>query len=157
MKLSPLGCSVLGALVALIFPDLLLSLRSPGSALGSTCFPFLPCSPGPFSGQGASASPVLILFPSFRKSLLPEIWYLHNCCLSLLGLLQQNTRGIKPVNPKQNQSCIFTERTDAEADVPIFWPPDGKSQLIGKNPDTGRDGGQEKKGATDDKMVGWHH
>ena len=51
---------------------------------------------------------------------------------------------------------MFTERTDAEADAPILWPPDGKSQLIGKNPDIGRDGGQEKKGATDDKMVGWH-
>ena len=100
MKLSLLGCSVLGALVALVFPGLLLSLLSPGSVLGSTCFPFLPCSPGPFSGQGAAASPGLILFPSLRKSLLPEVWYLQNCCLSLLGLLQQNTRGIKPVNPK---------------------------------------------------------
>ena len=42
---------------------------------------------------------------------------------------------IKPVHPKRNQSCIFTGRTDVEAETPILWPPDGKNRLIGKDPD----------------------
>ena len=46
---------------------------------------------------------------------------------------------IKPVNPKENQPCIFTGRTDTEAEAPIPWPPDVKSQLIGKDPDAGKD------------------
>ena len=57
--------------------------------------------------------------------------------------------------PKGNQSWIFTGRTDAEA--PIFWPPDAKNWLIGKNPKAGKDWRQEEKGTTEDKMVGWHH
>ena len=43
------------------------------------------------------------------------------------------------------------------AETPILWPPDSKSQLIGKDPDDGKDGGQEEKGATEHEMVGWHH
>jgi len=46
---------------------------------------------------------------------------------------------IKPVNPKRNQPYIFIGRTDAEVEVPILWPPDAKSQLIGKDPDAGKD------------------
>ena len=61
---------------------------------------------------------------------------------------------IQPVHPKGNQSWIFIERTDAEAETPILWPPDAKSQFIGKNPDTGKDRRQEEKGMPEDKMVG---
>ena len=64
---------------------------------------------------------------------------------------------IKPVNPKGNQSWIFIGRTDAEANTPILWPPDGKSWLTGKDPDAGKHGRQEEMGMTDDEMVGWHH
>ena len=64
---------------------------------------------------------------------------------------------IKPVNPKGNQSWIFIGRTDAEAEAPIIWPPDAKSQTFGKDPDSGKDGGQEEKGMTEDEMVEWHH
>ena len=52
---------------------------------------------------------------------------------------------------------MFIGRIDAEAEAPILWPPDAKSQLIGKDPDAGRDWGQEEKGTIEDKMVGWHH
>ena len=62
---------------------------------------------------------------------------------------------IKPVNPKGNQSWIFIRRTDAEAEAPILWPPDGKSWLIRKDPDNGKD--WRLKGMTEDKIVGWHH
>ena len=63
---------------------------------------------------------------------------------------------IKPVNPKGNQLWIFIGRTDTEAEAPMFWPPDAKSWLIGKDPDAGKDWGQEEKGITDE-MAGWHH
>ena len=59
--------------------------------------------------------------------------------------------------PEGNQPWIFIERTDAEAEAPILWPPDVKSQLTGKDPDAGKDGGQEEKGTTEDEMVRWHH
>ena len=62
---------------------------------------------------------------------------------------------IKPVNPKGNQSWIFIGKTDA--DTPILWLLDRKSQLIGKDTDAGQDGGQEEKGEAEDEMVGWHH
>ena len=58
---------------------------------------------------------------------------------------------IKPVNPKGNQSWIFTGRTDAEA--PILWPPDAKSRPIRKDPDATKDLRQEEKGTTEDKMI----
>ena len=63
---------------------------------------------------------------------------------------------IRPINPKGNQPWIFIGRIDAEAEVLICWLPDAQSQLIGKNPDAGKDWGQEK-GAREDEMDGWHH
>ena len=63
---------------------------------------------------------------------------------------------IQLVQPKGDQSWVFLGRTDSEAETPILWPPDVKSRLIGKDPDTGRDWGQEK-GTTEDEMAGWHH
>ena len=68
-----------------------------------------------------------------------------------------DSKEIKPVNSKGNQSWIFIGRTDAEAEAPILWPPDAKSWLTGKDPDAGKDWRQEEKGMTEDKMVGWHH
>ena len=64
---------------------------------------------------------------------------------------------IRPFNPKGNQLCIFIGRTDAEAEAPILWPPDVKSQLIGKDPDAGKDRRQKEKGVTEDEIVGWLH
>ena len=52
---------------------------------------------------------------------------------------------------------MFIGMTDAEAEAPILWPPDAKNWLIRKDPDAGKDWGQEEKGATDDEMAGWHH
>ena len=52
---------------------------------------------------------------------------------------------------------MFIGRIDVETETPILWPPDAKNQLIGKDPDAGKDRRQEKKGKTEDKMVGWHH
>ena len=64
---------------------------------------------------------------------------------------------IQPVHAKGDQSWVFIGRTDAEAEALILRPPDSKSLLTGKDPDAGRDWGQEEKGMTEDEMVGWHH
>ena len=61
---------------------------------------------------------------------------------------------IKPVNPERNQHWILIGRTDAEAKAPVLWPSDVKSRLIGKDPDAGKDWGQEKKRVAKDEMVG---
>ena len=64
---------------------------------------------------------------------------------------------IQPVHPEGNQSWVFIGWTDAEAETLILRPPDAKSWLIRKDPDAGRDCGQEEKGTTEDEMAGWHH
>ena len=66
-------------------------------------------------------------------------------------------KDIKAVNPKRNHAWIFIGRNDAEAETPILWPPDVKNWLIAKDPDAGKNWGQENKGMTEDEMVGWHH
>ena len=68
-----------------------------------------------------------------------------------------DSKEIKPVNLKGNQLWIFIEGTDAETEGPILWPPDETSWLTGKDPDAGKDWGQEEKGATEDEIVGWYH
>ena len=64
---------------------------------------------------------------------------------------------IQPVHSEGDQPWDFFGRTDAEAEAPILWPPDEKRRLIVKDPDAGRDWGQEEKGTTEDEMAGWHH
>ena len=64
-----------------------------------------------------------------------------------------DSKEVKPVNPKGHQPWIFIRRTDAEAEAPVLWPPDAKSQLIKKDPDAGKDWEQEEKGVTEDKMI----
>ena len=64
-----------------------------------------------------------------------------------------DSKEIKPVTLKENQLWIFTGRTDAKAEALILWPPDVKSQLIGKDSDAGKDWRQKKKGVTEDEMV----
>ena len=68
-----------------------------------------------------------------------------------------DSRDIKSINPKGNQSWIFIGRTDVEAETPILWPPEAKNWLIGKDLDAQTDWGQEEKGTTEDEVAGWHH
>ena len=91
-----------------------------------------------------------------------EGWVLKNWCFLIMVLEKTldsplDSKEIKPFNPKGNQPWIFTGETDAEAEAPILWPTESKSQLIGKDPDAGKDWRQEEKGMTEDEMVGWHH
>ena len=68
-----------------------------------------------------------------------------------------NCKEIQPIHLKGDQSWVFIERTDVEAETLILWLPDAKSWLIGKDPDAGKDWGQEEKGTTEDEMVEWYH
>ena len=71
------------------------------------------------------------------------------------GLLSMGSHKVR--HDWSNLAAAFIGRTDAEAEAPILWPPDAKSRLIGKEPDAGKDWGQEAKGVTEDEMVGWHY
>ena len=91
-----------------------------------------------------------------------EGWALKNWCFWTVVLEKTlesplDCKEIKSVNPKGNQSGIFIGRTDAEAEAPILWPPNVKSQLIRKEPNAGKGWRQKKKGTTEEKKVGWHH
>ena len=86
-----------------------------------------------------------------------ESWTVKKAECQRIDAFELYCKEIKPVHPKGHQSWIFIGRTDAKAGAPVLWPPDAKSQLIGKDPDAGKDWGQEEKGATEDEMVGWHH
>ena len=89
--------------------------------------------------------------------LLPDPWFLWDHFLIHYRIFHGMNEEIKPVNPKGNQSWIFFGRADAEAEALIPWPPDVKGWLIRKDPDAGKDWGQEEKGMTEDEMIWWHH
>ena len=91
-----------------------------------------------------------------------ESWVLKNWCFWTVVLEETlesplDCKEIQPVHPKGDQSWVFIGRTDAEAETPVLRPPHAKSWLIGKDPDAGRDWGQEEKGMAEDEMTGWHH
>ena len=88
---------------------------------------------------------------------IPPTWKFWTVVLEKTPESPLDSKEIQPVRPKGNQPWIFIERTDAEAEAPILWLPDVKNWLIGKDPDAGKDGGQEEKGTTEDEIVGWHH
>ena len=97
-----------------------------------------------------------------REFVQKEDWALKNWGFQTVVLEKTlesplDSKEIKPVNPKGNQPWIFTGRTVAEVKALILWPPDAKSLLLGKDPDTEKDWGQEEKGVIEGVMVGWHH
>ena len=91
-----------------------------------------------------------------------ESWAPKNLCFWTVVLEKTlesplDYKEIQPVYLKGDQSWVFIGRTDAEAETPILWPPDAKRWLIWKDPDAGKDWGQEEKGMTEDEMDRWHH
>ena len=92
----------------------------------------------------------------YKESWVPKNWCFWAVVLEKTLDSPLDCKEIQPVHSKGNQSWIFTERADAEAETPIFWPPDEKNGLILKDPDAGKDWRQEEKGTTEDEMVGWH-
>ena len=93
----------------------------------------------------------------FKEGWVPKNWCFWTVMLEKTLESPLDCKEIQPVNPKGNQSWIFTGRTDAEAETPTPWPPDAKSWLIRKDSDAGKDWRQDKKETTEDEMVGWHH
>ena len=93
----------------------------------------------------------------YKVNWVPKNWCFWTVVLEKTLESPLDCKEIQPVHPKGNQSWIFIGRTDAEAETPIFWPPDVKNWLNGKDPDAGRDWRQEEKGITEDEMVGWYH
>ena len=113
---------------------------------------------GPYSqSQDFSSSHAWMWELDYKESWVPKNWCF--CTVVLEKTLESplDCKEIQPVHPKGNKSWVFIGRTDAEAETLILWPPDAKSWLIGKDPDAGKDWGQEEKGTTEDKMIGWHH
>ena len=92
-----------------------------------------------------------------KESWAPKNWCFWTVVLKKTLESPLDCKEVQPVNPKENQSCIFIGRTDAEAEAQILWPPYTMNWVIGKDPDAGKDGRQEEKGMTGDEMVEWHH
>ena len=113
---------------------------------------------GPSSkGYGFSNSHVWIWELDYKES-----WVLKNWCFWTVVLEKTlesplDCKEIQPVHSEGDQSWVFIGRTDVKSETPKFWPPDAKNWLIWKDPDSGKDWGWEKKGTTEDEMVGWHH
>ena len=114
---------------------------------------------------------ISIFFNLPRLALWPRMWSIH-AHMDTLSLTKEARiyNGLKTisltsgagktgqsVHPKGYQSWVFIGRIDAEAETPILWSHDVKNWLIGKDPDAGKDWGQEENGTTEDEMVGWHH
>ena len=92
-----------------------------------------------------------------KESWAPKNWCFWTVVLEKILESPLDCKKIQPVHPKGDQSWVFTGRSDAEAETPILWPPDVKSWLTGKDPNAGKNWGQEEKGTTEDEMAGWHH
>ena len=104
-----------------------------------------------------SSSHVWMWELDYKESWALKNWWFWTVVLEKTLESPLDCKEIQPVNAKGNQPWIFIGRTDAEAEAPVLWPPDAKSWLIGKDPDARKDRRQEKKGTTEDEMVGWHH
>ena len=93
----------------------------------------------------------------YKESLAPKNRCFWTVVLEKTLESPLESKEIKPVNPKGNQSWIFIVRTDDEAEAPILWPADEKNWLFGENSDAGKDWRGKDKGITEDEMVGWYH
>ena len=111
-----------------------------------------PCS----QSYDFSSSHVWMWELDYKESWAPKNWCFWTVMLDKTLESPLGCKEIKSVNPKRNQPWIFIGRTDAEAEIPILWPPDVKNWLIGKDPDAGKDWRWEK-GMTEDEMVGSCH
>ena len=114
-------------------------------------------------GYGFSCGHVWMWESDCEESWVPKNWCFWTVVLEKALESPLDCKEIQPVHPKGDQSWVSIGRTDFEESVqvwnsetPILWPPDAKSWLIWKDPDAGKDWGQEK-GTTEDEMAGWHH
>ena len=108
-------------------------------------------------GYGFSSGHVWMWLLNYKKSWAPKNWCFWIVLLEKTLESPLNCKEIQPVHPKGDQSWVFIGRTDVEAETSILWLLPAKSWLIGKDPDAGKDWGQEEKGMTEDEMAGCHH
>ena len=104
---------------------------------------------------GFSSSHVWMWELDYKGSWAQKNWCFWTVVLEKILDSPLDCKEIQPVHPKGNQSWRFSGRTEAE--TPVLWPPDAKNWLIGRDPDAGKDWGQEERGVTDDEMVIWHY
>ena len=104
-------------------------------------------------GYGFSSSHVLMWELDYKESWVPKNWCFWTVVLEKTLESPLDCKETQPVHPKGNQSWVFIGSTDFEAEIPILWPPHAKSWLFGKDPDAGKDWGQEEKATTEDEMV----
>ena len=110
---------------------------------------------GPSSqSYGFSCSHVRMWDLDRKEGWTPKNWCFWTVVLEKTLESPLDCKEIQPVHPKGDQSWVFIGKTDVEAETPILWPPDAKSWLIWKDPDAGKDLGQEEKEVTEDEMVG---
>ena len=107
-------------------------------------------------GSGFSSGHVWMWELDYKESWAPKNWCFWTVVLEKTLESPLDCKEIQLVHPK-DQSWLFIGRTDVDAETPVLWPPDAKSWLIWKDPDAGKDWGQEEKGRTEDEMAGWHH
>ena len=163
VTIKPWDCKPCGSAVLLGSLTLLLSTQVPFpnkiSCFVSTCVssdnsvPSVRQEPSFGLGRGPPSCNKL----DYKESWAPKNWCFWTVVLEKTLESPLDCKEIQPVHPKGDQSWIFIGRTDAEAETPILWPPDVKSWLIWKDPDAGKVWRPEKKGTTEDEMVGWHH
>ena len=108
-------------------------------------------------GYGFSSGHVWMWELDYKENWAPENWCFWTVLLEKTLENPLDCKEIQSVHSKVSQSLIFIRRTDAEAETPIFWPPDAKSWFIRKDHDAEKDWRQEEKGTTEDEVVGWHH
>ena len=112
---------------------------------------------GPSSqGYGFSSSHVWMWELDHKESLVLKTWCFWTVVLEKTLASPLDYKDFQPVHPKGDQPWVFIGRNDVEAETPVLWPPGAKSRLIWKDPDAGKDGGQEEKGMTEDETVGWY-
>ena len=147
------------ALITLIYRDdgpwfMDLTFKANWKWSSSLCF----TNKGPSSqSYGFSSSHVWMRELDYKESWVPKNWCFWTVVLEKTLESPLDCKEIQPVHPKGNESWIFIGRTDAETETPILWPLDAKNQLIGKDPDAGKDLRQKEKEVAEDEMVGWHH
>ena len=110
-----------------------------------------------WSVYGLSSSHIWMWDLDYKESWAPKNWCFWTVVLEKTLESPLDCKEIQPVHPKGDQSWVFIGRTDVEVETPILWPPDAMSWLIWKDPDAGKDWGQEEKGTIEDEMAGWHH
>ena len=113
---------------------------------------------GPYSqSYDFSSSHVWMWELDHKDSWAPKNWCFWTVALDKILESPLDCKEIQPVHSKGDQPWVFFGRNDAEAEAPILWPPDGKSWLIRKDPDAGKDWRREEKRMAKDELVGWHH